>query len=236
MKIFFLLIFFQTFAYSQTFEATYQFEINKEYYKNYIQKSVSEGKNPALLKKAFSRYLNSRPAKAKLIFNSEMSYYYVVQDMGIDQNKRKIDPTIIFAGNNTKIYNTQDQDSIITHINSEHLDINEFLVKEDTKPVTLKNKTQTIGQYQCYLAEMQYSKKQSLKLWYAPDIPTNFNIKDYKSLPGLLIKIESQLFKADLVSLKQVDATELKQPPSDITLITKKEYQDMVDKTNPFKD
>lgn len=90
-----------------------------------------------------------------------MSYYYVVQDMGIDQNKRKIDPTIIFAGNNTKIYNTQDQDSIITHINSEHLDINEFLVKEDTKPVTLKNKTQTIGQYQCYLAEMQYSKNKA---------------------------------------------------------------------------
>lgn len=71
---------------------------------------------------------------------------------------------------------------------------------------------------------------------YTRDIPTNFNIKNYESLPGLLIKIESQLFEVNLMSLKQVDAEKLEQPPTDIPLITNKKYEDMYDKINPFKD
>lgn len=37
------------------------------------------------------------------------------------------------------------------------------------------------------------------------------------------------------MSLKQVDAEKLEQPPTDIPLITNEKYEEMYDKINPFK-
>lgn len=188
MRILIVLIFIVKMSYSQTYEATYQFEINKKSFKDQIKKKISEGEDPTLLKKAFSRYFTSRPAKTKLIFNSEASYYYVVQDMGIDEQTRKIDPTVMLAGGNSKYYNSQNQDSVLIHVINSRVKINEFLIKDEKEQVILKNQKKIIGDYKCFLAEAEFSKKNNLKLWYTRDIPTNFNIKNYESLPGLLIK------------------------------------------------
>jgi len=229
------LIFFQ-FSWSQTYEATYQFEVNKDHFIAHIKKKTSEGTDPTLLKKAFARYLNSRPAKAKLVFNTERSFYKVVQDIGIGESSRKLDPADQYAGSTTKYYRAKDHDSTLMHIKSSYLDINEFLLNVDPKPVSLLNDTKQIGEYQCFLAETEFSPKYNLKLWYTPEIPGNFNISNYSNLPGLLIKIESRMFNADLVSLKEVEESALESPPADLPKISLKEYKAMTAKVNPFKD
>lgn len=236
MRFLLLFIFLQIQVNAQTYEATYQFEVNKEHFKEHIKKKTSEGANPNLLKKAFARYLNSRPAKAKLVFNNERSFYKVIQDIGIEESNRKLDPVVQFAGSTTKYYRAKDQDSTLMHIKRSYLDINEFLLNVDPKPVSLLNGTKQIGEYQCYLAETEYSPKNNLKFWYTPDIPGNFNISNYKNLPGLLIKIEDQRFSANLVSLKEVEESALETPPTDLPKISLKEYKAMTAKVNPFKD
>lgn len=226
----------QTGLYAQTYEAIYQFKVNKAHFKAHIEKKMSEGTDPTLLKKAFDKYLNSRPAKAKLMFNAERSFYGVIQDMGIQDRKRKLDPALRFAGGSTKYYREQGKDSLMLEIHSNHLDIKEFLLQIDYLQVTLLNETKQIGKYQCYLAEVEVPSKHNFKLWYAPNIPTNFNILNYSNIPGLLIKIESKLFTANLISFKEVEASALESPPTDLPQISLEAYQEMVDKVNPFKD
>jgi len=229
-----ILVCFQ-FSNAQTYEATYKFEVNKEHFREHIKKKTSEGTDPTLLKKAFAQYLNSRPAKAIFVFNTERSFYKVVQSISIGDNKLKFDPAVQYAGSTTKYYRVKDQDSTLMHIKRSYLDINEFLLNVDPKPVSLLNDTKQIGEYQCFLAETEYSPKNYLKFWYTPDIPGNFNISNYSDLPGLLIKIESQMFNADLVSLKEVDEFALESPPADLPKISLKEYKAMTAKVNPFK-
>lgn len=236
MRLLLLFIFLQIQVNAQTYEATYQFEVNKSHIRAHIKKKTSEGTDPSLLKKAFAIYLNSRPAKAKLVFNTERSFYSVVQDIGVNHNKRKFDPAVQYAGSSTQYYRIKDQDSTLMYIKSPYLDVNEFLLNVDPKPVSLLNDTKQIGEYQCYLAETEFSPKYNLKLWYTPDIPGNFNISNYKNLPGLLIKIESQMFNADLVSLKEVEESALELPPTDLPKISLEEYKAMTAKVNPFKD
>ncbi|QSS97134.1 GLPGLI family protein [Psychroflexus sp. ALD_RP9] len=236
MKILLILLIMQASLYAQTYEATYQFKVNKAHFKAHIKKKMSEGTDPTLLKKAFNKYLNSRPAKAKLVFNAELSFYEVVQDMGIQDRKRKLDPALRFAGGSTKYYREKGKDSLMLEIHSNHLDIKAFLLKIDYSPVTLLNDTKQIGKYQCYLAEVEVQSKYNFKLWYAPNIPTNFNVLNYGSLPGLLIKIESKLFTANLISFKEVKASALESPPTNLPQISLEAYQKMIDKVNPFKD
>ena len=236
MRLLLLFIFLQIQANAQTYEATYKFEVNKEHFREHIKKKTLEGTDPTLLKKAFNRYLDSRPAKAKLVFNTERSFYKVVQSIGIGEDKLKFDPAVQYAGSTTKYYRVKDQDSTLMHIKNSYLDINEFLLNVDQKEITLLNDTKQIGEYQCFLAETEYSPKNYLKLWYTPDIPGNFNISNYKNLPGLLIKIESQMFNADLVSLKEVEESALESPPTDLPKISLKQYKAMTAKVNPFKD
>lgn len=226
----------QTGLYAQTYEAIYQFKVNKAHFKAHIEKKMSEGTDPTLLKKAFDKYLNSRPAKAKLVFNAERSFYEVIQDMGIQDRKRKLDPALRFAGGSTKYYREQGKDSLMLEIHSNYLDIKEFLLQIDYLPVTLLNETKQIGKYQCYLAEVEVPSKYNLKLWYTPELTTRFNIKGIKTLPGLLVKVESQLFTANLISFKEVEASALESPPTDLPQISLEAYQEMVDKVNPFKD
>jgi GLPGLI family protein len=236
MRLLLLFIFLQIQANAQTYEATYQFEVNKEHFRDHIKKKTLEGSDPTLLKKAFARYLNSRPAKAKLVFNNERSFYRVIQDIGVGQNKRKFDMSVKLAGSTTKYYRIKDHDSTLMHIKRSYLDINEFLLNVDPKHISLLNDTKQIGQYQCFLAETEFSPKYNLRLWYTTDIPGNFNISNYSNLPGLLIKIESQMFNADLVSLKEVEESALETPPTDLPKISLKEYKAMTAKVNPFKD
>jgi GLPGLI family protein len=238
MRQLFLLVFIfsQISVHSQTYEAIYQFKVNKAHFKAHIEKKMTEGTDPTLLKKAFDKYLNSRPAKAKFVFNAERSFYEVVQDMGIQDRKRKLDPALRFAGGATKYYKTKDKDSTLMHIKRPYLDIKEFLLNVDPNPTSLLNDTKQIGKYQCYLAEVEVPSKHNFKLWYTPNIPISFNILNYSNLPGLLIKIESQLFTANLMSFKEVEASALESPPTDLPQISLETYQEMVDKINPFKD
>ncbi|MGO3238206.1 MAG: GLPGLI family protein [Psychroflexus halocasei] len=236
MRILIVLFFIVKMNYAQTFEATYQFEINKEFYEKELHKKIKAGGDSTFMRKAFSRFLDPKPVTAKLIFNSKASYYHLIQNDEVNYKKRKSLPIIKFAGDNNRYYNSKNQDSILVHFYRKNLDIKEFLLKSDFKPIVLKKQSRKIGKYQCYLAETFYSKKQNLKLWYAPAIPTQFNIIDYSSLPGLLIKLESQLFKANLVSLKEVDASHLKKPSQEIPIVSQKSYQEMSQKFNPFKD
>lgn len=222
-------------VFSQTYEATYQFEINKTYYKKAIKKGIKEGKSSTLMKKAFSKYLDSKPAKAKLVFDTKNSYYYVIQHLESEQDNLKIDPIALFNGDNSKYYTIKGKDSVWVKIKNSSLDISEFLVKKKQKAVILKSKTKEIGQYTCYLATLNFSSKKEIKLWYAPDVPTGFNILDYEGLPGLLIKIESDLFNVNLLSLKEVEESKLEHLPTDIPKISSETYKEMLDKTNPFK-
>lgn len=222
--------------YAQTYEATYIFEINKEFYKKELHKKIKAGGDSTFIRRVFSRFLDPKPVTAKLIFNSKASYYHLIQNDEVNYKKRKSLPIIKFAGDNNRYYNSKNQDSILVHFYRKNLDTKEFLLKSDFNPIVLKNQTRKIGKYQCHLAETVYPNNEKLKFWYAPDIPTQFNIINYSSLPGLLIKIESQLFEANLVSLKQVDTEKLEQPPTDIPLIKNEHYKEMYDKINPFKD
>lgn len=219
---------------AQTYEATYEFEINKDYFKKVINDEIEKGKDPSLLKKAFSRYFDSRPIKAKFIFNSNRSYYYLIRDMGVDKQSRIVDPIILFSGKRNQYFNNENEDFVFIHIKSGILRINEFLLKSDFKPAILKDKSKIIDKYKCNLAQIQYSKKQTLNLWYTKDIPTQFNIIDFARLPGLLVKIESEFYVSNLLSLKQVDESKLKKPPQNIQLISEPEYKKMLDETNPY--
>lgn len=235
MRILIVLFFVVNISYGQTYEATYTFEINKEFYKKELQKKIKAGGDSILMRKAYSRFLDSKPVTAKLIFNSKASYYYLVQNEDVNYKKRKSIPTIKFAGDNNRYYNSENQDSILTHFYRKNLNIKEFLLKSDFKPLVLKNQSQKIGKYQCHLAKTNDPKKQNLKLWYTTDIQTQFNIIDFSSLPGLLIKIESPVYEASLISLKEVNASHLKKPPQEIPVISQKSYQEMSNKFNPFR-
>lgn len=58
--------------------------------------------------------------------------------MGIDEQTRKIDPTVMLAGGNSKYYNSQNQDSVLIHVINSRVKINEFLIKDEKEQVILK--------------------------------------------------------------------------------------------------
>lgn len=54
MRSFFLLMLLINLSLSaQTYEATYEFEINKDYFKEVINDEIEKGKDPSLLKRHF---------------------------------------------------------------------------------------------------------------------------------------------------------------------------------------
>lgn len=141
-----------------------------------------------------------------LDIKDSLSIFYSIDKMKSD-SKKKINLISTILGNEISYYNYNNNESL-TKKNSLG---NDFIIK--SKPNlnwTLTQERLKIGDLLCFKAVRhkritnRLGKKISKKIiaWYHPDIPLKVGLKDYQGLPGIIVRLEDDIF---LYELKRIE-------------------------------
>jgi GLPGLI family protein len=210
MKIYLILFLvllskYTNYAQNNNYKVVYEFKIKKEKILNNLKQN-SNSQNLNLLEKSTLIFTRSQPTEAVLLFNNEFSFYDVVEKLDINDKYSKIDPSYRFAGGNLKYYKSNSEKEIILHQNESNFDkIKEYLTKNKCHNYTIKNKSEIINGYSCMLAITYDKAGNEIKIWFTPEINTNFGPVKFCGLPGLIISIDAYAYTVNLKKIKETN-------------------------------
>jgi len=148
-----------------------------------------------------SLFKNSEKINYQLHFNNQVSNFYYVKSLQVDDN---LNFTLSFFGDDT--YFTDVKSKKILKDNS-YLE-NKLIEYEPYKWV-VTTKTKKIGNYLCYMATAVEKterdgnvRKTKITAWFTPDIPISFGPKKYSGLPGLVLEVSSGIITIKATKIK----------------------------------
>jgi GLPGLI family protein len=213
-----LVITFTSNAQNKNYQVIYEYTIKKEKILNNLKKNTNP-QNLNLLEKSMQIFSKSQPTEAVLLYNNEFSFYDVVEKLDINDNYSKIDPSYRFAGANLKYYKSNLEKEIILYQNESNFDkIKEYLTKYKCHSYKIKDITEYINGYNCMLATTNDKAGNEIKIWFTPEINTNFGPEKFCGLPGLIISVDAYAYTINLKKIKKTNKPVSKYPEN-ITFI-----------------
>lgn len=171
----------------------------------------------------------AKDMKIELQFNETEGLSFLVEDIALKEQ----DPYIYDMAtdytirSNERFYaNTATRKTIREASNDGGVSFIHVLEEEDKYLWEFHNETKQIGKYQCRKATASYESSSSccgthliqITAWYAPALPYPFGPKDFHSLPGLVLEVQTAIDgeNGDTIQAEsiQIDTESKKKIPS----------------------
>ena len=184
--------------------------------------------------KRYNDFVKSVAKKRYILdFRNDESIFYMNEKMETDVNYK---PDIIstFVGKGIYYYNAKSNKTL----NQKNALGEDFIIESNVKyNWKLSQEKKKIGNYICYKAttiEKFIDRKGGIKTkkiiaWYYPDISINIGIKDYHSLPGIIIflQVGDIYYECVKIELNSKEKFNIEKPMKG-RIISKKEYDNIL--------
>lgn len=178
---------------------------------------------------------NTKPINATLQFNTNKAVYYL-NNLHNEANS-KLNASKILAGADDKFYTNTLETANYKHTVVEG---EELLIKREYYNWKITQETKKIGNYNCFKASYTWKtingKPRKVIAWFTPELPYNYEPKEFCGLPGLILELETPkgLFQAVEISLNSKINEKQLQLPSDIKVINQEAYDNKLKKSMVF--
>ncbi|REE27810.1 GLPGLI family protein [Winogradskyella pacifica] len=196
----------------QSGEVTYSISMAKEI--------IEKGKANPKLKRLFK---NASDVEYQLLFNKKASEYKKIKAMQNDANSRFNITEIEAGGKNIFYFDLETKENIY----SKSIDSETYLISRPTYAWKITKESIIIGEYNCLKAILLNDEGEEMNIfaWFTTQIPLGYGPKNFNSLPGLILRLNSGKAVYNATKIKLLNKNILLKKPQDGIKLTYKEFK-----------
>lgn len=168
----------------------------------------------------YSSKIILRRFRQRLLFNENLSFFYILWKDTDPLKKQKIDS---FQLNNSLYYDDRDKKLYTLRIMPR--DVGSFLIADSLKAENwiFTNQEKKIKGFKCKMVYKPINDKDTVTVWFTPEIPYSFGPSNYVGFPGLVLEVHDPMTRTRMMAVEIKDKPVNIYFPSD-RIISRREF------------